>query len=350
MMVIVFSPSPIDSMASLLIADAHTEHLSGKDVPFGKSCIPAAVNGLWDEPDEHTREELGHRHAISPLIDQLYVLKKEIAPIDRLWSFDMAMPKRKAPQLNLFRLADFGVKSPCEIEFSVAASAEGGTEIKIGSHVIHAPKHLSVYHPLMQMLLFARKKFEDTFACLKSTAPKRIFEMANRLCSASPNACAASWISAFSEFSTAGRIDRNNDPDSCKPGRGIKAAQAKISAAWTVATAAPHHATGNRDLLSGFITEHHDQFIHAVDGVPMPVLARGAVVTDAVVLPDVWFVPGLKANMVSVSQLAELDYSVGFGCGECCIKSASGGTTVGKAHLREDGLYVLDFLKVPLAI
>lgn len=140
-------------------------------------------------------------------------------------------------------------------------------------------------------------------------------------------------------------------PVSCGVEHGMKAVTTKItSASWVVATAAPHHATGNRDLLQGFVTEHDDQFVHAVDGVPMPVKARGAVVTDAVVLHDVWFVPGLKSNMVSVSQLAELGYSVGFGCSECCIRSAGDGKIVGKAGLGKDGLYKLDFLKVSLAM
>lgn len=141
------------------------------------------------------------------------------------------------------------------------------------------------------------------------------------------------------------------DPDSCRhPGRGIKEVVVKTSATWGLATAAPHHATGNRSLLSGFVTEHDDLFVHAVDMVPMPVRARGAVVTGAIVLPDVWFVPGLTANLVSVSQLAELGYSIGFGCGECRVSSAGDGMIVGKAHLREGGLYVLDFLKVSLAM
>ncbi|OEL27127.1 hypothetical protein BAE44_0011854, partial [Dichanthelium oligosanthes] len=150
------------------------------------------------------------------------------------------------------------------------------------------------------------------------------------------------WILASNKFL---------GPGSCRPGHAIEAVVAKTSATWAVATAAPHHATGNPTLLSGFVTKYDDdQFVHAVDGVPMPVRARGAVVTDAIVIPDVWFVPGLTANLVSVSQLAELDYSVGFGSRECCIRSAAGGTIVGKAHLREGGVYVLDFLKVSLAI
>lgn len=202
------------------------------------------------------------------------------------------------------------------------------------------------------MLVFACKRSEDTFACVKSMAPKNVFEMAKRLySSALQNVRESSWISVNpkpeahnaatdSESTIKKSIGSRNDPDEAK----------SSSATWTVATSAPHQATGNRALISGFVTEHEDQFVHAIDGVPMKVVARGAVVTDAMVLPDVWFVPGLAENLVSVSQLAELDYSVGFSCGECCIRSAAGGKIVGTACLREGGLYVLDFLKVPLAM
>lgn len=145
-------------------------------------------------------------------------------------------------------------------------------------------------------------------------------------------------------------VSMSSAPDSCAAEHGVKAVMTKITPSWVVATAAPHHATGNRDLLHGFVSEHDDQFVHAVDGVPMPVKARGAVVTDTMVLPDVWFVPGLKLNMVSVSQLAEQGYCVGFGCGECCIRSAGDAKVVGKAGPGKDGLYNLDFLKVSLAM
>lgn len=262
--------------------------------------------------------------------------------------------------------------SPWDVEFTVAASAKGGIEIKIGSHVIHVPKYLSVHLPIVQMMVFARSKFADTFACLKSLAPKTILDMVKRLCSSAwTNVCEADWMSArpksespkkrrVSGFEAGKNIGRRkeptenqsqhraSDPDSSRAERGIKAVERKAPAAWVLATGAPQHVTGNRDLLSGFITKHNDVFVHAVDGVPMKVLARGAVVTDAVVLPNVWFVPGLTLNLVSASQLAELDYSIGFGCGQCCI--SANGKIVGKGHLQEGGLYVLDYLKVPLAI
>ena len=121
---------------------------------------------------------------------------------------------------------------------------------------------------------------------------------------------------------------------------------------WLIASAAPHHATGNRALLSGFAPDHGDLFVKAGDAgsAPMRVAGRGNVVTDAVVLPDVWYVPGLAVNAVSVSQLAELDYSVAFGHDQCYVRSGEDGSVVGAARAGEDGLFALDFIRVPLGI
>ncbi|RCV39553.1 hypothetical protein SETIT_8G233900v2 [Setaria italica] len=124
--------------------------------------------------------------------------------------------------------------------------------------------------------------------------------------------------------------------------------------AWLIASAVPHHATGNRDLLSGFAPVQGDLFVKTGDAgaAPMRVVGTGNVVTDAVVLPDVWYVPGLVANVVSVSQLAELDYCVAFfGRGQqCYVRSAEDGVVVGAARAGEDGLFALDFIKVPLGL
>jgi hypothetical protein len=140
-------------------------------------------------------------------------------------------------------------------------------------------------------------------------------------------------------------------PDSVVPARVItKTEEAKAPATWVVATAAAHHATGNLAILADFQTELNDLFVHAADGQAMQVLGRGHVVTDSVVLPDVWYVPRLTANLVSVSQLSELDYSVGFGRTDCYIRSPEDGGLVGSARVGEGGLFEVDFLKLPLAM
>jgi hypothetical protein len=120
----------------------------------------------------------------------------------------------------------------------------------------------------------------------------------------------------------------------------------KTDVTWVLATAAVHHATGNRDLLSDFTTTTKELSVKAGDGVSMPVCGRGSVITGTVVLQDVWFVPGLTQNLVSVTQLTDLDYNVGFARGACVIKGAADGIVIGKAHVSQDRLFEVDFLKV----
>ncbi|CAO2150167.1 unnamed protein product [Urochloa humidicola] len=143
--------------------------------------------------------------------------------------------------------------------------------------------------------------------------------------------------------------ENHSDPNSCVAERDI-IEKAKRYGEWYVATGAAHHATGNPDLITNMLElENGGLSVQAADGTPMPVCGRGNVVTDAVVLPDVYYVPGLCTNLVSVGQLAGLDYSVGFGRGTCIVSSPDG-TVVGGAHARGDGLYEVDFLRVPLDI
>jgi hypothetical protein len=138
-----------------------------------------------------------------------------------------------------------------------------------------------------------------------------------------------------------------SDPDSDATERVIvKTEDAKASATWVVATAAPHHATGNRALITDLVPFQDKFIVHTADGTPMQVLGCGNVVTDAMVLPDMWYVPGLTANLVSVSQLAELDYSIGFSRAECYIRSPDDGGLVGSARVGDEGLFEVDFLKV----
>lgn len=134
---------------------------------------------------------------------------------------------------------------------------------------------------------------------------------------------------------------------SCSDCMAACIAVAKIPATWLVGSASTHHATGNRALLSGFKSVDGLN-IHTGDGVRMPVCGRGCVITDAVVLPNVLFVPGLKKNIVSVSQLTQLGCSIVFKRDACYISGATDGTTIGKALVGENGMFKLEFLKVPL--
>ncbi|CAO2142780.1 unnamed protein product [Urochloa humidicola] len=114
---------------------------------------------------------------------------------------------------------------------------------------------------------------------------------------------------------------------------------------WFIATAACHHMTGNQSLIPD-LSPVSNQVVHSGNGSPMQVCGRGSVETATVVLPDVWYVPELTENLVSVGQLTEHNLSIVFGGGECNISKTSDGSLVGKAHMGSDGMYTVDYLKV----
>lgn len=87
----------------------------------------------------------------------------------------------------------------------------------------------------------------------------------------------------------------------------------------------------------------HDGSAHTVAGV-------GTISCQNFRIPDVLCVPDLRTglNRVSVQQLAERDYLVMFGSGQCSVIEQSSGKIVGKGQLHgDDGLYHLEFLKIP---
>lgn len=105
--------------------------------------------------------------------------------------------------------------------------------------------------------------------------------------------------------------------------------------------------TGNRSLILN-LSPAGTHVVHSANGSPMQVCGTGSVETEKVVLHDVWYVPELTENLVSVGQLTELNLSITFGRGEVMITKISDGSVVGKACMGSDGMYAVDFLKVQL--
>uniref|UniRef100_A0ACD5ZG49 Uncharacterized protein n=1 Tax=Avena sativa TaxID=4498 RepID=A0ACD5ZG49_AVESA len=162
------------------------------------------------------------------------------------------------------------------------------------------------------------------------------------------NVQAAAGASTESSESTSMGSNRDTEPDNTRVAKnnGINAV-AETAATWLVASAATHHATGNRSLLSGFKTVDDLLNIQTGDGRRMPVSGRGCVITETVLLPDVWFVPGLNHNIVSISQLIKLGCRVEMNHDACYITGATDDTVIGEAPVGENGMFKLEFLKVP---
>jgi len=107
------------------------------------------------------------------------------------------------------------------------------------------------------------------------------------------------------------------------------------------------HATPRYYLLKDMVAVPPGQSVRAANGKNIPIRGRGRVsLENFITLEDVDYIPGLTANIVSVSKLAELDYEVIMGA-ECFVRdNTAGGALVGRGRC-VDGVYVLDYLLVP---
>ncbi|KAJ1276800.1 hypothetical protein BS78_05G243000 [Paspalum vaginatum] len=115
---------------------------------------------------------------------------------------------------------------------------------------------------------------------------------------------------------------------------------------WFVASFCTNHMTGDRTLISDMVPVSN-QVVQEGDAAGMQVCGRGSVNTETVVLPDVWYVPGLNQNLVSMGQLTEYpDLVVEMGGGVCHISRH--GSVLGRAPRRSDRKYAVDFLKIEL--
>lgn len=118
--------------------------------------------------------------------------------------------------------------------------------------------------------------------------------------------------------------------------------------AFSISSGATHHLTGNKELFDpeSLVDFHGTLKMPNVPAAAMEIVARGFIRRGGLALPDVRYVPGLEANVVSVAMLDAMDYDVVFSNG-CLVKERLGDEVVGKAT-HQDGLYMVDFLQVPL--
>ncbi|KAF8652313.1 hypothetical protein HU200_062840 [Digitaria exilis] len=108
------------------------------------------------------------------------------------------------------------------------------------------------------------------------------------------------------------------------------------------------HATPRYYLLKDLKAVAAGQSVLAANGKKLHICGRGCVSLDNITLYDVNYIPGLTANIVSVSKLMKLDYEINFLGTECVIKDTrSGRAEVGKGHLINNGVFVLDYLLIP---
>jgi hypothetical protein len=117
---------------------------------------------------------------------------------------------------------------------------------------------------------------------------------------------------------------------------------------WVLNSGASHHMS--LDSLS-FTSVSPLSFIPVMtaDGTPMPLAGVGSVVTPHLSLSNIYLIPKLKLNLAFVGQICDSgDYLVMFSGSFCYVLDLQSQKLIGTGH-RENGLYILDELKVLVA-
>jgi len=115
------------------------------------------------------------------------------------------------------------------------------------------------------------------------------------------------------------------------------------SSIWILDSGASNHMSYDR---KSFLSLNPTSSISTltVDGTPMSLEGIGSVSTSKLSLSNVYYIPNLTLNLVSVSQLCDYGYSITF-------SSTRAGSIIWERLIgtgrRHEGLYVLDELKIP---
>jgi hypothetical protein len=117
---------------------------------------------------------------------------------------------------------------------------------------------------------------------------------------------------------------------------------------WVLDFGASHHMSPNSSSLT-FMSLSPSIHVMTADGTPIPLGGVGSVVTPHLSPSNVYLIPNLKLNLASVGQLYDSgDYLVIFSSSFYCVQDLQSQKLIGTGR-RENELYILDELKVPIA-
>ena len=114
---------------------------------------------------------------------------------------------------------------------------------------------------------------------------------------------------------------------------------------WILDSGASHHMSSD---FKSFVSLHSASSVSVMtaDGTHMPLAGTGSVSTSHLSISDVYYIPNLTLNLVSVSQLCDSGYSVFFSSTSCFVQDLQSRRLIGTGR-RQGGLYILEELRLP---
>lgn len=115
---------------------------------------------------------------------------------------------------------------------------------------------------------------------------------------------------------------------------------------WVLDSGASHHMSPDSSSFVSICPSTSNVSVITADGTPMPLAGVGSIRTPHLSLSNVYCIPKLAMNLVSVSQLCDSGYSIHFSSTACHVQDPQSKKLIGTGR-RQGGLYVLDKLIIP---
>jgi hypothetical protein len=114
---------------------------------------------------------------------------------------------------------------------------------------------------------------------------------------------------------------------------------------WVLDSGASRHLTGKRDLMHD-IKSCEAKYVVIADGSKKRSIEKGKVLIKhglkEILIDEVYYVPGLKANLVSVDKLVQKGHKVSFGKFGAKVERSNGDSL---KIAKENGIYVMSAIK-----
>ncbi|CAO1940378.1 unnamed protein product [Urochloa humidicola] len=256
-----------------------------------------------------------------------------------------------------------------DVTFSVSSSLKGGIDVELGCHTVHIPQWCSVRHPVLQMVLFAkvqvtsgviRFRHRDTFGVAKSildsieksstdasttdvqrpvleagwvASRKRPAKCNRGLVCTRPGKkpdCKTEWstdngsmVPGFMQLHPQSegsvRLDsvreqelqehqcrlKNQDTYALVTSQSPTPGGGDWTPAFWLDSGASHHVVADARVLCNLRDPPVGTAVRVADGFRLLVTKVGDIQTEDFKIPDVYLVPGLQVNLISVRQLAK---------------------------------------------
>jgi hypothetical protein len=122
-----------------------------------------------------------------------------------------------------------------------------------------------------------------------------------------------------------------------------------LSSTWVLDSGASFHVTSDQSRLASTAPVNKGTSVQTADGTLYHVTHKGSLFNSNFIVPNIFFVPELSMDLLSVGQITNHNCFVGFDDSSCFVQDRHTGDVIGTGRRRKSSpcLYILDTLCLP---